>query len=597
MMRPLLSWALLFAALCVVPTARAASSDERCSGLAAEAAGWGERGLPWSAFGPVERESLVAALCASNHFPVYEPEGRTVCAVSTFRQPPFVEGEHLPVWLNRFHADTRDETLLSLARIRPGAVWTDALRMDVGRRMATPGVLSVAVAVPVETTACEGGVEVLLVSRDIWSLRFVARPEIDGGELTRITLGATENNLGGRHLQLALVGYKDRDFWEIGPVLQQRRMGGSMLTGALSGAVIFTPALAGEAGYRAAASIVRPVETASDDRGWSVAAAGEDRRFAIYRGNRIAAYDDPTTQAIEAAPAIWRSSNLSASVGTTFARGQGLRQLYTPYFAGSAASYALSRPDNDAIAAAFKRDLLPQDELRIGPGLRWTLYEPRYRSLQNFRLFGVAEEVRDGPTVTLDGSLSDPLFGASRPTQALSADLSWNGQLAGEDLLRAAAGGAIGLGDGLEDSSSFAELRVVTPASLRGRLHLRAAWVERWRNRSRRFETAGGDEALRGFAPAALRAESLIRANLEWRSLPYRSYLSRIGAALFADAAEGRGEASTGEPLLSVGAGLRFFLPQMNSFVVSADLGVPILTGGLTEAGIPMAHLRIDQPF
>lgn len=597
--------ALLTAILCLLPFAplRAAEGSgeaepqARCTALAADAAAWSERGLPWSAYGAVERDAIVAAMCARDLQPAPAPDGRRVCGASSFREAPFVASENVPLWLNRLHATTGEQTLLDLARLPDGAVWSDTLRMDLARRMATQGVLTVAVAVPVVSATCADGVDLLLVSRDMWSLRFIARPELDGSRLTRITLGATENNLAGRHLQLAVVAYKDRDFWEVGPVLQQRRIGGTMLAGGLSGAAIFTPALDLAPGFRASASLGRPIETTSDRRGWSLSASAQDRRFAIYDGATIARYDNPATEATEQVEAVWESRSAAANLSTTWATGTAWRQLYTPYVAWSAATYDLAAPASASLRAAFRDEVLPDDEQRVGPGLRWTFFEARYRSLQDFRLFGLAEEVRDGPTVILDGSVSDPFLGADRATQSLSADLSWNGAPLGDDLLRVAAGGALGFGEGLEDTVGWTELRAVSPPRFFGRLHLRAGWVERGLNRSRRYETAGGDSGLRGFSPSAVRAEGLVRGNLEWRSRPFRSYLARVGAVAFLDAVASRGDANLQEPLLSAGIGFRSFLPQVASFVWSADLGFPLLTGGLVAEGDPMVHIRLDQAF
>ena len=568
-----------------------------CAALRAEAEGWPERGLPWSAYGAIERDALVAALCQRQLRPAYTAEGLPLCAVTTFREDPFVESEGVPLWFNRLHATTSEQTLLDLARVPPSAVWTDTLRLDLARRMATPAILAVAVAAPVVSSSCDDGVDLLLVTRDMWSLRFIVRPELDGDQLTRATLGATENNLAGEHLQLAVVAYKDRDFWELGPVIQKRRIAGTMLAGGLSAATIFTPALDTEPGYRANAMLGRPVETAADSLGWSLAAAAQNRLFAIYDGAQVARFDNPDTEAAEAVEAIWRSESSSAVFSTTFARGTAWRQLYTPYLSWSEASSELASTSDDTLHAAFKQRVLSEDERRVGPGLRWTLFEARYRSLQDYRLFGLSEELRDGPTLTLDASLSDPLLGATRATQDLSADLSWNGAPLGNDLLRLALGGALGFGDGLENTIGWTELRAVTPAALAGRLHLRAGWIERGRNRARRYETVGGDQALRGFAPSALRSEGLLRANLEWRSRPLRYFVARVGGVLFVDAATARGDANTDDTLLSAGLGLRSFVPQAASFIWSVDLGFPLLTAGLVAQGDPMLHVRIDQAF
>jgi hypothetical protein len=568
-----------------------------CAALRTEAEGWAERGLPWSAYGAVERDAIVAALCAGQLQPAYAAEGRPLCAVKSFREDPFVQRERVPLWPNRFHATTTEQTLLALARVPSEAAWTDGLRLDLARRMATPAILAVAVAAPVVSSSCDDGVDLLLVTRDMWSLRFIARPELDGDSLTRVTLGATENNLAGEHLQLAVVAYKDRDFWELGPVIQKRRIAGTMLAGGLSAAAIFTPGLDLEPGYRANAMLGLPVETAADSFGWSLSASAQDRLFAIYDGAEVAQFDNADTAELEATDAIWRSQSAAALFSTTFARGSAWRQLYTPYLSWSEASSELASTSDDTLRAAFKQQVLPDDERRVGPGLRWTLFEARYRSLQDYRLFGLSEELRDGPTLTLDASLSDPLLGATRATQDLSADLSWNGAPLGDDLLRLALGGALGFGDGLENTIGWTELRAVTPPKLAGRLHLRAGWIERGLNRARRYETVGGDQALRGFAPSALRSEGLLRANLEWRSRPLRSFVARVGGVLFVDAATARGDANSDDTLLSAGLGLRSFVPQAASFIWSVDLGFPLLTGGLVAQGEPMVHVRIDQAF
>jgi hypothetical protein len=140
------------------------------------------------------------------------------------------------------------------------------------------------------------------------------------------------------------------------------------------------------------------------------------------------------------------------------------------------------------------------------------------------------------------------------------------------------AGGARLEEGAVVDQSLDIVLRGATPPWLLGRIAARASLNAQRRDTSNSTVVLGADSGLRGYPSAAFAAigGSVMRANLEYRSLPIDIASVHFGGVLFYDTGTVYNELSEVVFRNSVGVGLRVLFPQFNRYVFRADLGVPL---------------------
>jgi len=139
----------------------------------ARAAGYGE-------LGTLERSALDAALAARGLVVDPAPDGKTVGAIQVVNLEVFQPSDgRLLEWFNHFHRTTREHHIRRESLIAPGTPYDQALVDETVRNLRNQstydqddtGLSGVVAIVPVQT-AVPGAVDLLMVTRDLWSLRF-----------------------------------------------------------------------------------------------------------------------------------------------------------------------------------------------------------------------------------------------------------------------------------------------------------------------------------------------------------------------------------------------------------------------------------------
>lgn len=591
-----------------VPEQTVSDGGTDCTAAVEDAEAWMQAGSPWSELGSYERHMVARALCERGDRPVMAAEGRPICGVSVHSFEVFVAGDPFPRWPNLLHANSTASVITRIAGVSAGDRWTERLRRDAERRLKDPFIYSLAVLVPVEPAGTEGPgdgggcVEALFVTRDVWSLRPIVRPESSGSEITKLTLALVEQNLAGRNLQLGGLAVRDMGVWSAGPFVVVRRMPGTRFGGFAQARVFWERDGAGVDGSRVEGYLQAPISSLDEKNGWRFDLVHDDRTMRVFEGFDLARFDADATPADDALPESWRQREIAARAAWTRAVGRAVRHELSPYLylRSVVTDYGAPAGADPAAVAELERELLPVRETVAGPGLRWRFFTPRYRSIENVRSFGVAEELASGWSGVGDLLLTEPSVGSDRRSLSSLWELALEGPLLGNDQARAMLQAEAGTdGERGEDLLAGGELRWSTPYVLAGRVHMRAGLRQRWRNRANRVEVAGGDAGLRGWVPGALRGDSMTRANLEWRSRPLVWFETRWGLAAFADAARAWGDETTADLLGSVGAGFRVMIPQFQAGCWSFDLAMPtrVTDGRVAWSSTPLFHLRFDQAF
>jgi hypothetical protein len=197
------------------------AAEERCAARAPD--------CDWiQALSTLERASVARALAARGFEPDPAPWGKVIGAVRVYNEAVFAEPSPFLQFFNHFHATTTESTIRAEAVVSAGEVWSQERIEETARRLRDPLWTSVVAVIPVQAAA-PGTVDVLIVTRDIWSLRLNTQYTFQQGKLTNLTTSLSENNFLGRRDVLSAALTMDQGAIAIGPLFIDKNLLGEHL--------------------------------------------------------------------------------------------------------------------------------------------------------------------------------------------------------------------------------------------------------------------------------------------------------------------------------------------------------------------------------
>lgn len=543
------------------------------------------------AHGELERSAIDAALQELGRVEENDPIGREVCEVYVRAFPIFLEEDVLPTWLNAFHRVTRERVIRRENTLRPGTVVTQSGLEDAERAIRDGSVFSVAVVVPIEASSAEC-VDLLLVTRDVWSLRVNGSVETNGETISSLYFGVSESNLFGTGDTLALGFERSVGAWRMGPTYLSQHLAGSRVTLYESFSLILDRESGGLDGTANSFQLARPLYASDVRWAWSVSADHSVSTQRRYTGSQLDHYELDGYEV----PERFRSRSAGASAGVTRSWGDTLKIQLSPSVRVAWNDYAPDPRDSSIpqeILDRYRALRLPRSALDVGPGLGFSMFENRYFRLVNYQTYGTSEELREGHALELSARQSEPLLGADERSVTLGTVLTYRLRL-GDDAF-AAIGFQHGMrvaASGVTDAQVTASARLVSARRFAGRLVARAVVTEQRRNESNTVLGVGGDNGLRGFANGFLKGTNALQANVEWRSLSFRIASARIGGVASFDVGSVWEARETPTYYSSVGVGLRVVIPLMGTEVRAIDVSLP-----LQGPRRPVLSVRVGQAF
>ncbi|MCA9527020.1 MAG: BamA/TamA family outer membrane protein [Myxococcales bacterium] len=554
-----------------------------------------------------EVRQVQRALAAHGLTPDLAPDGKAIEAVHIVRYEVFVEDEPFPVFLNAFHWLTVENVVRRELLLRPGDAWDADRLLESARNLRALRIFSVVAALPVQAKT-PGKVDLLLVTRDLWSLRLEWNLQFTDAQIDQLLVQLTERNLFGRNklvlgrlLVLPLT-------WSVGEAYIDRRLVGEPLHLEQSADVFFRREDDAFDGFTTRLELARPFYDLDQAYGFRLQAQIQDRVFRHYRAGEVLTWDDPETDAEEAIRRVFDTEQLRFSA-------LGRRQFSGAFTHRVALGVGASRLSVEANAEtglpaanaeSFSRHVLPRPLTQIYPVVAWAGFARDFRTYEDLSSFGVSEDVQLGPDLSLTVSAPLEALGSTVNAVELFLSAAWASAFAGDGLTEAAVGAEARLEDGAWiDQELLLRGRVASPRLGIGRLVARADWLLRREDTSNSPVTLGGNNGLRGYPSEFFFTfgGSRIRANGEYRTPPLVWHYLHLGAVAFYDAGDVYGEDDAFALRQSVGVGLRGLLPQFNREVFRLDLGVPIdgsgfsvtLSGGTGQA-VPLTN-REDLQF
>lgn len=542
---------------------------------------------PAGSLGSYEQAALDRALAARRLVIDHAPAGKVLRTIHVVNFSVFGKDDAFLTWLNIFHRTTRENIVRREVLLRPGQVWDQGVVEESLRRLRDPVFSALAVIVPVVAPE-PGQVDLLVVTRDIWSLRLNSRYELQGSTLTQLVVAPSENNLFGWRKMLSLLFEMDQGSYTVGPFYLDKNLGGTRMEIEARGAVIVSRETNEPEGQRASMLLTYPLWSLEQDWGATLDVSHFDGVVRSFQGTGLRSYDNEDTPEVEAVP--WRYGLRSTQLESTVTRalGDGIKHHLTAGY-----TMTLDRPMVPAdfsgdmvLRAAFVEDVLPPSERTSGLLLRYRLFTPSFHIFRNVDTYDLPEEIRLGPDLQAELAVAHRVLGSEADFLGLAGRVAWIWRVGHDGFASALLEASGRLQDGaLINNLVLGELRGITPTL--GRLLRLVARVDAAAlvdDRRNRFLVVDGGTGLRGYDIGAFTGTRRVRMNLEARSLPVRVWFSRVGVLAFWDmghAADSVDELSMRHDL---GLGLRVLIPQLQPLVFRLDWAIPLQGAA---AGLP----------
>jgi hypothetical protein len=567
------------------------------------------------ALGRLEQESVDEALVDLGIRIEPHPEGKIIRAIHVVNQEVFSKRDWWFRWFNIFHRTTRGyiierELLVHAGQAYDGALVEESLRnlqatsgISVGATaFPAPELSSVIVILPIRVQASSqaqssgpGSVDLLVVTRDVWSLRFNTNFEFQQNTLSLLATSLSENNLFGWRKFLSFGLSLDLGAVWTGPTYFDPNVGGTRLNLYASANAYYGRATHRYEGDAESLALVYPLFSLASRWGGGVQVVHQDTLARRFRGTSLRSVNlidldaDGFFPALEPVAYVYRRKVVSTDANVVRQFGHSVVQRITiGHLVDSRRSQVPDDfPDPDKIAL-FLRQVAPVSETRSEPYVQYDLFTPRYGVYRDLNTFDLRENLTLGPVLSARVAVGMPELGADFRAFPVGLTVGW----------RAAPRG----GFGSVSLSASARLRDSTFIDQRytGKLYFAtpmlghfarlvvAALADTIRNDTQRGVFGlGGDTGLRGYAIGDFFGTSEVLGHVELRTAPAAVFSQRIGGLLFYDVGDAAPSFAAMVPKHDLGVGLRWLIPQLNSTVLRMDWAFATQSTTLTRAGFP----------
>jgi hypothetical protein len=577
-----------------------AQAEKQCAAKAAD--------CDWIATrSSLERLSVRRAITARGYEVEPSPWGKVIGKIEVYNEDVFAEKNRLLGFFNHFHVTSKEFAVRREVVVRVGDVYNQLQIEESERRLRDPMFTSVIAIIPIRSKNA-GEVDVLVVTRDIWSLRLNTAYTVQQGELTNLAISLSENNFLGRRKVVAAAFTMDQGAIATGPLYIDKNFLGKYIdfrarvnTILNRDALIQNGRLDNE-GSSSTITLSKTLWKLSSKWGWGTTFTHRfaiDRRFAGTELRNVRCpldgsacelrFDPSTTPETELLPWIYDMKRWGISTYAVRQWGTKVKQQATfgysldsqrPTLLSSFAGTAEQR-------APLERAILPRSEVTSVPYVSYSLFTPRYRTRRNVQTYDLAEDLRLGPDLDISYGVGLKALGSTSNFQrgGISAGYTLPWCKDGSARLSGAISTRLQGGEFYDNNTSLSA-RIVTPTRCEGgdvrggahtaRLVVESTIASRWNNLSPTLLTIGSDNGLRGYNINEFFGERLFGTQAEIRTFPIPVWVFRAGAVVFY---EFGGAADSFKELdihHDVGFGIRALTPQTSRELFRFDLAFPM---------------------
>jgi hypothetical protein len=542
---------------------------------------WGPAPSAWAQsltedLGPYERKALADALEARDLQIDSNPEDKVIGTIHVVNLDVFGEDEaEILQWFNAFHVTTKEEIIRREVLLQPGMPFEKKKVFETKRNLRDVRFTTLVVAVPVESAA-PGEVDLLVVTKDVWSLRLSTRFEFQEDTFTRLRIGLSENNFLGRRKLVGVLFDMDQGSYSIGPSFVDPNIRGSWLRLTHESGLVFARRDSDLEGSFSLTRFELPLYALDRKWGAGFEVSHSERIVRSFVGTELRTWDDPETSVVESIPRIFRDVQIrgEAWVVRSFP-GRIIHRVQLGYRFDWLRPETVDQPfDETAAESRFREEVLPRSERRSAPFVRYTLFTPRFRIYRNIATFDFPEDIQAGPNIFVELSPGLRIFGSQFDALRLEGRLRWLFDFS-DDSYSVVTARAETRFQGEEFIDNLLGFRgAAASPTLFGafRFVARVRFDALLRERQNRFLVLGGETGLRGYPVGAFAGDRSFVMNLEARSRSVRVWTLRLGAVAFYDVGhawdesigvvDGAGRETSPRLRHDLGAGARLVIPQ-----------------------------------
>lgn len=549
---------------------------------------------------PYELDTLAMSLKKAGLTLEPKPDGKRVEGVEVATVEVFDEREGLFQILNVFHATTLPIVLRREVLLEVGDAYDRELVDETARNLRTQAQTSLVMVVPIKGKK-RNTVRLLILTKDVWSIRLNWDIKGGSGGLDVLQLEPTEINLAGTHQSVSVRYIYRPETFTLGASYREPRLQGTRVQLAADASVILNRESGQAEGSYGYSYVQRPLFSTRTEWSWLASNDWRDEHIRRYVDTKVATVDVLATRSKDALRDEYLGKRFTETLAVTRSFGVTYKTDFTLGGEVNRRAYRLPNEDYDRFPAealnAYIRSRVPVTETRIGPALQTRFYTTKFKRLLDFETIGLQEDVRLGYNL---GVKVYPVFhelGATRSFFGTDVNAEYTWEM-GDGLVR--LGGELineFETEQISDASLRGTLRVATPRLGFGRFVLDAMAINRYRNSLNVTNSLGGDTRLRGYPTSFFVGKDVVTTNLEFRTSNVQIFTVLFGAAAFFDL----GDAFTGfdkfKAYDSAGGGLRVLFPQFDRVVFRADLAFPItrpLPAGVSTVGF---YFAFQQAF
>lgn len=551
------------------------------------------------AYSAYEQQSIDQALRKRHTRLDPAPEGKTIEVVELETLKVFEERDPAPQILNSLHALSLPYVIRREVLLSEGQPFRQVLVDETARNLRALSQISLVVLVALEGSSPDK-VKLLVITKDVWSLRLNWDVAYSSGGLESLTLQPTEANLLGRQQTASVQTLILPESYSLGARYSIPRFFGSRVAVVADANIIMSRREAKPEGSFGSLSVSRPLFSTLTEWAFSVGGSWRYEVLRRYSQARLSTFDARSTPEEDHIPFQYRGDRLASSASITRSFGWALKNNVSVGLEGSRSAYRtfdLSGYAPEA-AAEFVRRNLPTSDARVGPFVQWRGYRTDYMRVLDFETLGLQEDFRLGHDAFVKVYPVMSTLGSARSFLGVSAGAQYTLPL-GDGLARAVVESTTeAQPDTLPDASFSAALRLVTPRFGAGRLVFDASILDRYRNYLNRTSYLGGDTRLRGYPTSYAVGANVLSYNLEYRTRPVELFSCQLGGAVFYDVGDAFQDFEHMRLKQSTGLGFRVLFPQLDRVVFRGDLGFPIAPQGLPAGVSPYAFfVSFGQAF
>lgn len=528
------------------------------------------------------------------------PEGKTIETILFASHDAITQDDPWPLALSNLHQITQSKTVEQELLFHIGDPWSQNLILESERNLRNYLFVSIA-----NIIACKGSnpdhVIVLVITKDLWSLRVNTDFSFVGSSLNFLELQLEEANLLGKNKKAKTIFYTNPMTISLSEQYSDPRILASRISASEEIGIIQNKKTGATEGGIALLSFGQPLFSLRSKWGWNILFSAQKDIYRLLSSGETQKYRVSATQ--EEIPISYHRRLINGQATLTHSYGTHLKQNFSTGWRAKIADYSLTSEHlsyQPRTIDEFQSNYLPLSESYGSLFLRYQLFLADFTRLIDIHTFALTEDFQLGPTLTIEAALAQPTLGWSSSFFEPSMNASYS-ILSGDNLFTAQLNTSARYQRNRISDHNWLErtlvisVKNISPRFGGFRLHSAARLVRQSNDLNRNLETLGGESYLRGYPAHFLSGSQTWSGNLELRTLPLLFRTFHMGGVAFLDMGDVFDATEQIKAHASIGLGARILFPQFNRQVLRVDLGFPLEK--LSTASASYLVVQFGQAF